>query len=128
MRLRANTRLFLAFLFVLVFEPPGLLPPHLPPTRTRQENYGVKSSESEARVKAVYRELDLAREFEQYEADSYARLNQLIDEIPAEGSEDGLKREVFRSFLAKVYKRVSVFGPPLSLSLRTGERCWGAAC
>ncbi|GAA5884873.1 hypothetical protein JCM3774_002119 [Rhodotorula dairenensis] len=69
------------------------------------ENYGVKSSESEARVKSVYQELDLAREFEQYEADSYARLNALIDEIPSEGSHDGLKRQVFQSFLAKVYKR-----------------------
>ncbi|BGP42592.1 Farnesyl pyrophosphate synthetase [Rhodotorula kratochvilovae] len=69
------------------------------------ENYGVKSSESEARVKAVYEELGLAREFEQYEADSYARINALIDAIPAEGSADGLKREVYQSFLAKVYKR-----------------------
>lgn len=70
-----------------------------------QDNYGVKSSESEARVKAVYKELELAREFEQYEADSYKRINALIEEIPAEGSQDGLKREVFQSFLAKVYKR-----------------------
>lgn len=71
----------------------------------RQDNYGVKSSDSEARVKAVYAELDLAREFEQYEQDSYARINALIDAIPAQGSQDGLKREVYQSFLAKVYKR-----------------------
>ncbi|GAA5938130.1 hypothetical protein JCM3775_005351 [Rhodotorula graminis] len=69
------------------------------------ENYGVKNPESEARVKAVYRELELAREFEEYEHDSYTRINGLIDAIPAEGSADGLKREVYQSFLAKVYKR-----------------------
>lgn len=73
--------------------------------RCAQENYGVKNSESEARVKAVYQELELAREFEEYEHDSYTRINGLIDAIPAEGSADGLKREVYQSFLAKVYKR-----------------------
>lgn len=58
-------------------------------------------------MKALYRDLDLAGEFERYEAESYERLNALIDEIPESGSDDGLKREVFQSFLAKVYKRVS---------------------
>lgn len=70
-----------------------------------QENYGVKNSESEAKIKAVYKELDLARQFEEYEASSYEQLNKLINEIPAQGSDDGLKREIFQSFLAKVYKR-----------------------
>ncbi|GAA5828829.1 hypothetical protein JCM3766R1_003833 [Sporobolomyces carnicolor] len=69
------------------------------------ENYGVKNSESEAKIKAVYKELDLARQFEEYEASSYEQLNKLINEIPAQGSDDGLKREIFQSFLAKVYKR-----------------------
>ncbi|GAA5864256.1 hypothetical protein JCM8547_001309 [Rhodosporidiobolus lusitaniae] len=69
------------------------------------ENYGVKSSESEAKVKAVFVELELQRRFEEYEADSYARINGLINEIPEQGTEEGLKREVFQSFLAKVYKR-----------------------
>ncbi|GAA6025496.1 hypothetical protein JCM10207_003381 [Rhodosporidiobolus poonsookiae] len=68
------------------------------------ENYGVKSSDSEARVKAVFVELDLQKRFEQYEADSYERINGLINQIPEQGAE-GLKREVFRAFLAKVYKR-----------------------
>jgi len=70
-----------------------------------QENYGVKSSDSEAKIKAVYKELELSRQFEEYEASSYEQLNKLINEIPEQGSEDGLKREIFQSFLAKVYKR-----------------------
>ncbi|GAA5961215.1 hypothetical protein JCM21900_006334 [Sporobolomyces salmonicolor] len=69
------------------------------------ENYGVKSSESEAKVKAVYRELELARLFEEYEAESYTRINGLINEIPEHGSDDGLQRAVFTEFLSKVYKR-----------------------
>lgn len=72
--------------------------------RSSQENYGVKSSDSEAKVKVVFNEIDLKSLFEQYEADSYARINGLIEKIPAEGG-DGLKREVFVAFLAKVYKR-----------------------
>jgi farnesyl diphosphate synthase len=74
-------------------------------SRRSQENYGVKNSESEAKIKAVYKELGLAKQFEDYEASSYEQLNKLINEIPEGGSEDGLKREIFQSFLAKVYKR-----------------------
>jgi len=70
-----------------------------------QENYGVRNSESEAKIKAVYKELGLAKQFEDYEASSYEQLNKLINEIPEGGSEDGLRREIFQSFLAKVYKR-----------------------
>ncbi|SCZ95028.1 BZ3500_MvSof-1268-A1-R1_Chr11-3g03554 [Microbotryum saponariae] len=68
------------------------------------ENYGVKSSESEARVKEVYKQLGLAQAFDEYEAESYKRINALIETIPEQGG-DGLKREVFRAFLKKVYKR-----------------------
>jgi farnesyl diphosphate synthase len=52
----------------------------------------------------VYKEIDLTTIFEAYEAESYDKINKLINEIP-EGGADGLKREVFQSFLAKVYKR-----------------------
>ncbi|KAK4700323.1 farnesyl diphosphate synthase, partial [Phenoliferia sp. Uapishka_3] len=68
------------------------------------ENYGQKSALSEARVKAVFAELDLTQKFNDFEAESYAKINGLIEQIPEEGA-DGLKREVFRSFLGKVYKR-----------------------
>lgn len=74
-----------------------------------QENYGVKNSESEARVKAVFVELELKQKFDEYEAASYERINGLINEIPEQGTEEGLKREVFQAFLAKVYKRAFSF-------------------
>lgn len=69
-----------------------------------QANYGRKNSESEAQVKAVYKELDLTSLFNAYEAESYAKINGLIEGIPVGGAE-GLKREVFQSFLSKVYRR-----------------------
>lgn len=71
--------------------------------RKHQDNYGQKSSESEARVKAVFLELELPRRFEEYEASSYERINGLIDAL--DESQEGVKKEIFRSFLAKVYKR-----------------------
>lgn len=38
-----------------------------------------------------------------YEAESYASLNDLIEGV--DEAKTGLKKEVFRSFLGKVYKR-----------------------
>jgi farnesyl diphosphate synthase len=66
------------------------------------ENYGRKDAECEARVKAVFNEIGLPDRFAQYESESYDRLNGLIDAVD-EGA--GIKRDVFRSFLDKVYKR-----------------------
>ncbi|KAK4050696.1 Farnesyl pyrophosphate synthetase [Microbotryomycetes sp. JL201] len=68
------------------------------------DNYGKKDAECEKRVKALFNELKLEQRFEQYEQESYERIIKLINEIQEDGS-SGLKREVFRSFLAKVYKR-----------------------
>lgn len=70
-----------------------------------QANYGRKSSESEAKVKAVYNapNIDVAGRYHAYEADVYQRLNSLIDAVPEQ--ETGLKRDVFRHFLAKIHKR-----------------------
>lgn len=66
-------------------------------------SYGRKDSEAEAKVKALYVELGIQKRFDEYEAESYAKLNALIDGV--DESATGLKKEVFRSFLAKVYKR-----------------------
>lgn len=68
-----------------------------------QDNYGQKSSECEARVKTVFLELELPRRFEEYEAASYKRINDLIDSL--DESQEGVRKDVYRSFLAKVYKR-----------------------
>ena len=69
-----------------------------------QANYGQRNSASENLVKEVYKEIGIAGLFEEYEARSYKEINALIETIPEAGG-DGLKREVFESFLAKVYKR-----------------------
>jgi hypothetical protein len=74
-------------------------PPHA------QENYGRKSSTSESLVKDVFSSsnIDLASRFAAYEAESYAKINALIESVDEQGT--GMKQEVFRSFLGKVYKR-----------------------
>ncbi|KAG6856708.1 hypothetical protein H0H87_001497 [Tephrocybe sp. NHM501043] len=70
----------------------------------------------EARVKEVYEAIDLRKVYADYEQRVYVQLNELIDAIPEEGtvvdekghevtSHAGLKREVFRSFLSKIYGR-----------------------
>lgn len=69
------------------------------------DNYGKKDSESEARVKALYSEapISIPERFEKYEKESYERLTGLINQI--DEAKTGLKRDVFVSFLNKVYKR-----------------------
>jgi len=66
------------------------------------ENYGRRDSECEARVKAVFAEVDIPGKYAQYEQETYEKINMLIDEVP---EDQGLKREVFRAFLRKIYKR-----------------------
>ncbi|KAH8929320.1 terpenoid synthase [Atractiella rhizophila] len=68
------------------------------------ENYGRKDSEKEKIVKRIFNEVDLPGKFQTFENESYAKLNKMIDAIPADGK---LKPDVFREFLAKVYKRSS---------------------
>jgi len=68
------------------------------------DNYGRKSSESEAKVKEVFAQapISIPERFEKYEGETFTELTQLIEGID---ESKGLKREVFTSFLEKVYKR-----------------------
>jgi farnesyl diphosphate synthase len=56
-------------------------------------------------VKQVFTQEPIAipRRYEEYESGIYTKLKSLIASVEAEGS--GLKKEVFESFLAKIYKR-----------------------
>lgn len=72
---------------------------HLPINAHQQANYGVKDPAAVARVKAVYADLGLKARFEQYEAESHARLSGLIEEQTL------LPKGVFTNLLAKIYKR-----------------------
>lgn len=68
-------------------------------------NYGRKNAESEAKVKEIFEQVGIRQKYAVYEEDSYKQVIKLIETIPAEGSKEGLKREVFKSFLDKIYKR-----------------------
>jgi len=72
-------------------------------------NYGRKDAQCEARVKALYEEMGIRKIFEEYEESAYQRIISLIETIPekpsAKEGEVVLKREVFKSFLDKIYKR-----------------------
>ncbi|KAI0783522.1 farnesyl-diphosphate synthase [Abortiporus biennis] len=73
------------------------------------QNYGRKDAEAEKKVKTVFEEVGVRQKYAVYEEDAYKRIMGLIETIPAGGlGRDGevkLKREVFKSFLDKIYKR-----------------------
>ena len=84
--------------------------------KTDRDGAHAAGGECESRVKQVYEDLKLREVYAKYELDVYKRLNDLIDGIPEEGliidshgakveTHGGLKREVFRSFLEKIYGR-----------------------
>lgn len=66
-------------------------------------NYGRKDAAKEALVKALYEELGIRAVYAAYEERIVGELNTKIEEIVE--VEGGLKREVFKSFLGKIYKR-----------------------
>lgn len=70
-----------------------------------QENYGKKDSTSESRVKNVFSQkpISIPKRFEAFEKESLERITALIGKVDEEGT--GMKKEVFFSFLNKVYKR-----------------------
>ncbi|KKA24647.1 Dimethylallyltranstransferase [Rasamsonia emersonii CBS 393.64] len=66
------------------------------------EAYGRKDSALEAKVKALYNELQLEQLYKDFEE---KRVAELRAQIAAVDESEGLKKEVFESFLAKIYKR-----------------------
>ena len=44
-----------------------------------EENYGKKDPACVAKIKAVYREIDVEKDFKDYEAESYTKLEGLIE-------------------------------------------------
>ena len=67
------------------------------------ENYGRKDAEKENKIKALFEELGIRKVYAEYEERVVGELNTKIAEIVE--VEGGLKREVFLSFLGKIYKR-----------------------
>ncbi|KAG6828940.1 hypothetical protein H0H92_006227 [Tricholoma furcatifolium] len=81
-----------------------------------QSQHGEAGGLCEKRVKDLYEAVGLRKVYAEYEAGVYKRLNELIDSIPEDGvildergqkaEHQGMKREVFRSFLEKIYGRL----------------------
>lgn len=65
------------------------------------ENYGSGDEERVARVREVFRELRLEEVFHQYEVESRRQIMDRVDRL------EGLPRQVFVSFLDKIYGRTS---------------------
>jgi len=70
--------------------------------KTLDEQYGKRSAESEAKVKEIFVELDINGLYKKYEDDSYVRISALIAGID---ESVGVKKEVFTTFMNKIYKR-----------------------
>ncbi|PPR04308.1 hypothetical protein CVT24_013381 [Panaeolus cyanescens] len=76
-----------------------------------EENYGRKDAEAgegqlgryDAVVKGVYEEIGIRKVYEEYEERVVGDIRRMIDEI--EEVEGGLKKDVFESFVGKIYKR-----------------------
>ena len=66
------------------------------------ENYGRKDGEKEKKVKELYQELKLDEVFRDFEEE---RVKEIRSKIAQTDESQGLKKEVFESFLAKIYKR-----------------------
>ena len=66
------------------------------------ENYGQKDDAKEAVVKKLYNELQLEHRYLEYEEKVVGELRNMISNVD---EKDGLKKEVFESYLAKIYKR-----------------------
>ncbi|KAI4296072.1 hypothetical protein L6164_036061 [Bauhinia variegata] len=64
------------------------------------ENYGKTNPENVAKVKALYKELNLQHVFAEYESQSYEKLVNSIEAHPSQPVQ-----AVLKSFLAKIYKR-----------------------
>lgn len=62
-------------------------------------NYGMDDAERIAKVKALYRELNLEQVYFDYEQESYQHLKQAIE------SQSLLPQPVFTLLLNKIYKR-----------------------
>jgi farnesyl diphosphate synthase len=67
-----------------------------------EENYGQKNSVTEAKVKALYEELNLKKIYLDYEEAVVGDIKRKIANVD---ESEGLKKSVFEAFLAKIYKR-----------------------
>ncbi|RHZ74195.1 hypothetical protein Glove_227g128 [Diversispora epigaea] len=65
------------------------------------ENYGKKNPENVSVVKEIFKQLCIEEKYKKYEEESFTYLSGLISQL----DESFLKKEVFNSFMNKIYKR-----------------------
>lgn len=70
--------------------------------RILEENYGRKDKDKEAAVKKLYDELQLEQRYKEYEEKRVGEIREMIAKID---ESQGLRKGVFETFLAKIYKR-----------------------
>lgn len=66
------------------------------------ENYGQRNAECEAKVKAVFHELDLENDYLAYEESVVGKIREMIAKTD---ESRGFKAGVLTAFLNKIYKR-----------------------
>lgn len=66
------------------------------------DNYGRKDKDCEAKCKQVFADLDMEKEYKEYEEKVVGEIKKMIEQVD---ESDGLKKEVFEEFLRKIYKR-----------------------
>lgn len=67
-----------------------------------EENYGHKDKDKEAIIKKLYNDMELEQRYKNYEEKVVGEIKEKIAKID---DSEGLKKEVFEAFLAKIYKR-----------------------
>ncbi|KAI1332140.1 farnesyl pyrophosphate synthetase [Xylariaceae sp. FL0255] len=67
-----------------------------------EEHYGRKDAAHEAEVKKLYNEMNIEKLYHDYEEKTVGELRTKIGQID---EAEGLKKEVFETFLGKIYKR-----------------------
>lgn len=70
--------------------------------KTLDAAYGRKDSQLETKVKGIFNELALDKVYYEYEEKT---VGELREKIAAVNESEGLKKEVFETFLSKIYKR-----------------------
>jgi farnesyl diphosphate synthase len=66
------------------------------------EDYGRKDNAKEARVKKLFSELQLEKIYQEYEEKRISEIGRMIDAVD---ESEGLKKDVFETFLRKIEKR-----------------------
>ena len=67
-----------------------------------EKNYGRKDKTMEMEVKKVYDELKLEEVYKHFEEEQVSKLRKMIAEVD---ESEGLKKEIFESYLSKIYQR-----------------------